>query len=81
MKWTTIIYPPTCPGCDRVLRPEERERGFCGSCLEQITLAEEPCCKICGKALGDERQERCADCRKRSTSSLRGSLSSSTGGL
>lgn len=64
MKWTSIIYPPTCPGCDRVLRPEERERGFCGSCLEQIALAEEPCCKICGKALGDERQERCADCRK-----------------
>ncbi len=64
MKWTSIIYPPVCPGCDRVLRLEERKRGFCSSCLEQIILAQEPCCKICGKPLDDEQQERCADCRR-----------------
>lgn len=64
MEWRSIIYPPRCPGCDRVLPPEERTRGFCASCLAQIIPAAEPCCKICGKPIEDESLDRCSDCRR-----------------
>ncbi|MDD6057335.1 MAG: ComF family protein [Clostridiales bacterium] len=57
-----IIYPPHCPGCDRLLSSGEL---VCASCDTAIKRIAEPVCKRCGKPLQNERVEYCPDCAKK----------------
>ena len=34
-----MLFPPRCPGCDQVLLPEHRNRGWCNYCASQVLLA------------------------------------------
>ena len=65
-RWITeLIFPPRCPGCDRVMSMDERQHGFCEICRPKIRYTSEPICKCCGKPLEDESEELCGDCTTR----------------
>lgn len=53
------LYPPRCPGCDRLLAQGQT---ICEDCSQKIRRAAEPVCKRCGKPMEYERREYCADC-------------------
>jgi len=57
------IYPPRCPGCDRVLEGKELAFGFCRECEPEFLR--EPLCMKCGKPLtstGASTRDLCRDC-------------------
>lgn len=56
-----ILFPKTCPVCDKVIRHDEE---ICKKCEAGIHFIEEPRCKKCSKELQDEETEYCTDCRK-----------------
>ena len=49
---TDIFYPPICPGCTAILRPEE-EKYFCSDCHEKIRFLTGSICPVCGIAFFD----------------------------
>lgn len=54
-----FVYPPRCPGCDRLLIPGDC---ICEDCSKTIKRVTEPVCKRCGKPMENPRKEYCADC-------------------
>ena len=59
------MFPPRCLGCDEVLPRSHRDGGFCSYCKPQIKPIREPLCKRCGKAIRQETEEYCYDCRQK----------------
>ena len=57
-----ILYPDRCPGCDDILYPKERQKGFCKKCAKKIKTVGDGVCIKCGKKLKDDRVEFCKDC-------------------
>ncbi|MBQ9700302.1 MAG: ComF family protein [Lachnospiraceae bacterium] len=55
-----VLFPKTCPGCDRIL---DRHQLICEVCKEKIQYIMEPRCKKCGKELSREEYELCYDCQ------------------
>lgn len=56
------IYPPVCPLCREILRPEE---GLAHeACKQKLQWAAEPCCKHCGRPVGLEETQYCHACEK-----------------
>ncbi len=65
-KLLQLLYPKTCPLCQRIIR-EEAE--LCENCNVMLKFVEEPVCKKCGKPFEhvDEQaiiREYCGDCEK-----------------
>lgn len=59
-KAVDLIYPPRCPVCDKILKPEEgRIHKTCSRQLERIAGA---VCLHCGRPVGSEEVEYCFDC-------------------
>lgn len=59
-----LLYPERCPGCDKILKNNELNRGFCKSCDSKIVLAKGHTCMTCGKNLKDSHREYCPDCER-----------------
>ncbi len=57
-----LVFPPRCPLCDGLLL--KREHGVCKVCRKNLPYVTEPYCMKCGKALLDEGDEFCSDCRQ-----------------
>lgn len=55
-----VLFPKTCPGCDRILGRGEL---ICEACKNKIQYIVEPRCKKCGKGLAKEEYELCYDCQ------------------
>jgi len=60
-----LIFPRRCPVCDGVLSERDRKDLVCLECLPKIKYIKSPKCYKCGKQLGDDEAEYCADCRKK----------------
>lgn len=56
-----LLFPRRCPVCDRPVRPFGKL--ICDECRGKFVYIKEPVCLKCGKALGEEIQEYCTDCR------------------
>lgn len=54
-----MLFPKTCPLCDRTLG---RNMKICKNCAGKIHFIKEPRCKKCSKQLSDEEIEYCVDC-------------------
>ena len=66
VKVKDLIFPPRCPGCDKVLSYEEK--GFCKKCMPKVRRIQAPVCSICGKSVEPARDGEaalCSDCQKR----------------
>lgn len=68
-KWKKLLFPPRCPGCDRILELWEEKEGFCPACRKEIRQVKDRCCMKCGKLLEvgggiglDSGKEYCNDC-------------------
>ena len=68
-KWKKLLFPPRCPGCDRILELWEEKEGFCPVCRKEIRQVKDRCCMKCGKLLEvgggiglDSGKEYCNDC-------------------
>ena len=46
-----ILFPLRCPVCDKILTPEEVERGIHSICREKLLFVQGPVCMHCGKSL------------------------------
>ncbi|MBR4759857.1 MAG: ComF family protein [Lachnospiraceae bacterium] len=57
-----LIFPPRCPVCDGLLK--KREQIVCSRCEKNLPYVMEPYCMKCGKALEDEGDDLCPDCRR-----------------
>lgn len=60
-----LLFPPRCPACDRLLRPEERDDGYCIVCQKKIVRMGDDICLKCGKRIPDTKESLCADCRRK----------------
>lgn len=60
-----FIYPPRCAACDKILKENEINAGFCRRCRSIICLTSGATCMKCGKPLKDSDREYCSDCLKR----------------
>lgn len=58
----SLLYPPRCPVCDRVV--PLWDKGICRDCLKKIKYVIPPRCLCCGKHIEDEVAEYCEDCAK-----------------
>lgn len=58
-----VLFPEKCLLCGRLL--PGGHRGVCPGCRKLLPRVTEPCCKRCGKPLGDMRITYCADCAGR----------------
>ena len=58
-----ILYPRRCPICESILVPKGDL--ICRPCYEELPFVKEPCCKKCGKPLGNIEKEYCYDCEKK----------------
>ncbi len=58
-----FLYPKRCPICENIVMPKGKL--ICRGCFEELPFVTEPCCKKCGKPLGNEEKEYCYDCEKR----------------
>ena len=65
MKLIELLYPPTCPGCDKILSSAEHEVGFCLKCQKKIRLVGRNACMKCGSTVSSDTTEFCQDCRKK----------------
>ncbi|MEE3355938.1 MAG: ComF family protein [Candidatus Weimeria sp.] len=61
-KLSSWIYPRHCPGCDRLLEPDEKV--LCRCCDELVVRTGEVVCVQCGKPLRDRGQDLCPDCKR-----------------
>ncbi len=59
-KLLDIIYPPTCPVCDRIIKPVR----ICDSCQKKLRYINSPRCLKCGKPVENNDVELCYDCSK-----------------
>lgn len=55
-----VFFPRHCPFCGRIL---PHSMLLCRDCQSRMPLIHGPTCYMCGKPLGDSRQELCYDCR------------------
>lgn len=63
-----LLFPRRCPVCDEVLpvlAVRETSRFICPACRKKVERVKEPVCKKCGKPIGEERKENCADCERK----------------
>lgn len=60
-----MIFPARCPVCDRPVRYQERREGICLECRRKLPLIKNNRCFKCGRMLGEDEKEFCADCLKR----------------
>ena len=58
-----LVFPRRCPVCDAVVPTGEGL--ICRQCVPKPLYITEPRCRRCGKQLGGEEQEFCADCLRR----------------
>ena len=58
-----LLFPRRCPVCDRPA-PLFGER-LCPACAGTLRVVSPPYCFICGRHIEDEKEEYCADCRKK----------------
>ncbi|MDE6697880.1 MAG: double zinc ribbon domain-containing protein, partial [Lachnospiraceae bacterium] len=56
-----ILFPQTCPVCDKVTGSCEL---ICNGCNKKIKYVKEPKCKKCGKPVRSDESEYCEDCNK-----------------
>lgn len=61
-KMLNLIFPPKCPGCDKVLTIKEYDKGFCDECFKNVHFVDEPMCIKCGRKLQDNINDLCEDC-------------------
>lgn len=58
-----MIYPQTCPVCQRII--PIGEGNICKVCLQKLKWIKNPRCLKCGKPLEEARLEYCRDCRRK----------------
>lgn len=58
----TILYPPVCPVCKKILGYQKL---ICRKCSGKMIAVGENTCKSCGKPLENEEREYCYDCSKK----------------
>lgn len=59
-----LLFPETCPACEKILAKNELEIGFCKKCSKDIKLAAKNCCMRCGQILINSSKEFCPTCEK-----------------
>ncbi len=59
----SLFYPRRCPVCDGPVKPWNAL--ICRECRPALTYSKPPRCMKCGKQIGDEEKEYCADCAGR----------------
>ncbi|MBQ5431573.1 MAG: ComF family protein [Lachnospiraceae bacterium] len=57
-----LLYPRRCPGCDKLLEPDQKV--LCARCDDLVKRTGEVVCVTCGKPLKNETRDLCPDCRK-----------------
>lgn len=56
----SLLYPRRCPVCDEPVKPWNAL--ICRECEAALTYIKPPRCMKCGKHIGDDGKEYCADC-------------------
>ncbi len=64
-----LLFPPRCAVCDA---PVGKSAEICPDCALLLRRIREPRCCRCGKALPDNEEEYCTDCRDRRHEFIRG---------
>lgn len=65
-----MLYPPTCPLCERLLpmfsgdADTDESGGICPECAKSLQPVGDIHCLKCGKELSDEKQQYCYDCKR-----------------
>lgn len=59
-----LLFPPKCPGCMEILKPDERVNGFCRDCLKGISFISSNYCLKCGLSLADTKKTYCRSCEQ-----------------
>ncbi len=65
-----IVFPRRCAVCDEPV--DEQGKGVCRACAGKISYIHAPFCMKCGKQLQEEKEEYCADCRKKKHTYIQG---------
>ncbi len=55
-----LLYPRRCPGCDRILKKEEKI--LCDSCIKSIKMLKGNRCLFCGRPMRSRFETTCAQC-------------------
>jgi len=58
----TLLFPPHCPFCEKVL--DKREGSVCKECIQRLPFVVSPICEKCGKPL-QINEGLCEDCSQR----------------
>ena len=64
------MFPLRCVVCDEIT--DNKKAGVCYECAKKIVYIKPPFCMKCGKQLGDEGEEYCADCSRKKHFYLQG---------
>ena len=60
----SILYPPVCPMCGRVVQGTGGRSVACRDCRRSLVYVGQNHCMKCGKPLDEENRELCFDCEK-----------------
>ena len=60
----SILYPPVCPMCGRVVQGTGGRSVACRDCRRSLMYVGPNHCMKCGKPLDEENGELCFDCEK-----------------
>ena len=60
----SILYPPVCPMCGRVVQGTGGRSVACRDCRRSLVYVGQNHCMKCGKPLDEENGELCFDCEK-----------------
>lgn len=60
-KLMNIIYPKTCPICEKII---EHKQMLCEKCRETLAIIHKPYCIKCGQQLFSEEEIYCKDCKE-----------------
>lgn len=61
---TDLLFPRRCPACHGIT--DKKGELICEKCVGRFSAVKAPFCFKCGKEIGDEREEYCGDCIKKS---------------
>lgn len=65
--FSKLLFPPKCPGCLEVLKPDERAAGFCRECVKKVSFISSQYCLKCGlKLKKGESSTYCRSCTEHS---------------
>lgn len=59
-----LLFPPKCPGCLEILKPDEKASGFCRDCLKGVSFISSNYCLKCGLLLDDAKKIYCRSCEQ-----------------